>query len=235
MRDASPVVAHVLVGPRLRPAVVHIEARHAEMVVDVLLGMEDDAELARGIGVVGDEGSRPRPPFSLTLSHVFLAHLEHDLHCERAHAAAMASIAHAEHGTLACAFSSAAAIQEERVGIHLALLLGRIMKRAGRSRKVLDRCGTNRRWTRTLGELLDRSRHVEHPRHGTRERFRGHLGPPWRCWRGCCCSSRNSGWNEGFPAHPSLHLRDAPRTSLAILGASRDGDVKEILDLFLPF
>ena len=68
--------------------------------------MEGNAELAREIGVVGDEGSRPRPPFSLILSHVLLAHLEHGLHCERAHAAAMAPIAHVEDDTPTCAFPS---------------------------------------------------------------------------------------------------------------------------------
>ena len=166
--------------------------------------MEGDAELARGIGVVGDGGSRPRPPFSLILSHVLLAHLEHGLNCERSHAAAMAPIAHVEHDTLTCAFPSPAAIQqEESAGIDLAFLLGRIMKRAGRSCQLPDRCGTDRRWTSTLGEFLDRCRHVGHPWHGARERFRGCLGPPWRRWRGCCCSSRNSGLNEGFPAHPA--------------------------------
>ena len=95
--------------------------------------MEGDAELARGIGVVGDEGSRPVPPFSLILSHVLLAHLEHGLHCERVHAAAMASIAHVEDDALTCALPSPAVIREESVGIDLALLLGRIMKRSGRS------------------------------------------------------------------------------------------------------
>ena len=32
---------------------------------------------------------------------------------------------------------------------------------------------------------------------------------------------------RGGAAHPPLHLKDAPRTSLAILGTSMGGDVKE--------